>query len=191
MLSRLMLISWRGRSRLSELPVVNASPLIYLAHARLFHLFEQAGFPAVRVPAAVALEIKRRGAQDPTVLAMQAASWLEEVNNADAHPRVAAWNLGPGETSVISWAVAHPGCPAILDDLAGRRCAESLGVPLLGTLGLVLRAKRLGRIEAARPLVNKLREAGMYLSERVLDQALQLVGGVRVNQNRFINGLPL
>jgi predicted nucleic acid-binding protein len=161
---------------LSELPVVNASPLIYLAHARLFHLFEQAGFPAVRVPAAVALEIKRRGDQDPTVLAMQAAPWLEEVGNVDAHPRVQVWNLGPGETSVISWAVTHPGCSAILDDLAGRRCAEFLGVPLLGTLGLVLRAKRFGRIEAARPLVNKLREAGMYLSDRVLDQALKLVG---------------
>lgn len=161
---------------MSELPVVNASPLIYLAHARLFHLFGQAGFPAVRVPSAVTLEIKRRGPQDPTVLAMQASPWLEEVDDVEAHPRVVAWNLGPGETSVISWAATHPGCSAILDDLAGRRCAETLGVPLVGTLGLVLRAKRFGRIESARPLVIKLREAGMYLSDRVLDRALRLVG---------------
>ncbi|HEY2737838.1 MAG TPA: DUF3368 domain-containing protein [Thermoanaerobaculia bacterium] len=46
----------------------------------------------------------------------------------------------------------------------------------MGTLGLVLRAKRTGEISAARPLVEKLRDAGMYLSDRVLEPALRLVG---------------
>jgi len=41
--------------------------------------------------------------------------------------------------------------------------------------GLVLRAKRIGRIAAARPVVEQLREAGMYLSDRVLNRALNLV----------------
>lgn len=160
---------------MSEPPVVNASPLIYLAHADLLDLLELAGSP-VRVPAAVAGEIRRRGPGDPTVRAMGKATWLQEVPGVEGHPRVQAWNLGPGETAVISWAIAHPGCTAILDDLAGRRCAQALGVPLMGTLGLVLRAKSTGHIEAARPLIQRLREAGMYLSDRVLDGALRLVG---------------
>jgi predicted nucleic acid-binding protein len=65
---------------------------------------------------------------------------------------------------------------AIVDDLAARRCAEVLGIPLLGTLGLVLRAKRTGLLPAARPVIEKLLSAGMYLSPKILDRALALVG---------------
>jgi predicted nucleic acid-binding protein len=167
--------SLRGRSGVSEAPVVNASPLIYLAHSGLIPLLEVAGSP-VRVPGGVAAEIRRRGPEDPTARTLREVPWLQEIDSMELHPRVALWNLGPGETAVLSWALSHPGSVAIIDDRAGRRCAEFLGIPLIGTLGIVLRAKRLGRVDSARPLVRKLQEAGMYLSDRVLESALQLVG---------------
>jgi predicted nucleic acid-binding protein len=138
--------SWRGKSPVSEYFVVNASPLIYLAHADLFPLLQTMGSP-IRIPSAVRAEIQRRGSEDPTVRAIEATSWLEQVEPPEISPRVDAWGLGPGETSVLSWALLHSGCLAILDDLAGRR-----------------------------PLVERLRDAGMYLSDRVLEPALRLVG---------------
>lgn len=76
---------------------------------------------------------------------------------------------------MLAWAHSHPGTEAIVDDLAARRCAASLGIPVRGTLGLVLMAKRRGIIPAARPIVEQLRQAGMYLSDRVIQQALILV----------------
>lgn len=91
-------------------------------------------------------------------------------------PEVAAWRLDAGEEAVLAWAYAHPGCDAIIDDLAGRRCANALGIPLRGTLGLVLLATQCGHIQAARPVLEQLREAGMYLSDRVLEQALREIG---------------
>lgn len=160
---------------MSEPPVVNASPLIYLAHARHIDLLQMAGTP-VQVPAPVAREIRRRGQGDPTVQALEGTPWLRELEPAEDSPRVLPWELGPGETAVLSWAQAHPGCWAIVDDLAARRCAEAFGIPIIGTLGLVLRAKRKGRVPAARPVLEELREAGMYLGERVLNRALALVG---------------
>jgi predicted nucleic acid-binding protein len=175
MLSRSTSISSRGKSIVNEPPVVNASPLIYLAHANLLDLLQVAG-QKILVPSPVAGEIRRRGPADPTVRAMEAASWLQEVEPVEVSARVRAWDLGPGETSVLSWAQSHAGCVAILDDLAGRRCAEVLKIPLIGTLGLVLKGKRTGQVSAARPLLTKLREAGMYLSDRVLEPALRLVG---------------
>jgi predicted nucleic acid-binding protein len=45
-----------------------------------------------------------------------------------------------------------------------------------GTLGIVLAAKRPGLIAAARPVMADLTAAGLYLSERVLDEALRRVG---------------
>jgi predicted nucleic acid-binding protein len=160
---------------LSEPPVVNASPLIYLAHAHHIDLLRMAGEP-VQVPALVVHEIRQRGDRDPTVQVLERTSWLQELESIPDSPRVLPWDLGPGETSVLSWAEAHPGCLAIVDDLAARRCAEALGIPFIGTLGLVLRAKRKGALPAARPVLEELRQAGMYLGDRVLNQALALVG---------------
>lgn len=88
---------------------------------------------------------------------------------------IARWDLGAGESEVLAWAFTHPGAEAIVDDLSGRRCAQTLGVPLRGTLGLVLQAKRDGHVAAVRPLFERLRAAGMYLSETVLNQAAALV----------------
>lgn len=77
---------------------------------------------------------------------------------------------------MLAWAQANPGTDVIIDDLAARRCAAALGIPVRGTLGLVLIAKQRGYVQAARPVLLQLRQAGMYLSDRVMDQALKLVG---------------
>jgi predicted nucleic acid-binding protein len=70
---------------------------------------------------------------------------------------------------------ANPGTVIIVDDLAARRCAATLGIPVRGTLGLILAAKKRGLIPEARPVLQKLRQSGMYLSDRILNQALALV----------------
>lgn len=89
---------------------------------------------------------------------------------------VVLWNLGPGEAAVIACALANPDAEVVLDDLAGRRCAETMLVPVRGTVGLVLAAKQRGVIPLARPVLEDLRSSGMYLSDRVLTRALGMVG---------------
>jgi len=84
--------------------------------------------------------------------------------------------LGPGESAVLAWAHTHVGSEAIIDDLAGRRCAAAFNIPVRGTLGLVLTAKQRGHISSARELLYQLRQAGMYLSDQVLNEALAKVG---------------
>lgn len=56
------------------------------------------------------------------------------------------------------------------------RCALAHRIPVRGTLGLALLAKRHGKIAAARPLLELMRQQGMYLSDTVLDRALALIG---------------
>jgi hypothetical protein len=58
---------------------------------------------------------------------------MDETGGRHAIPsNVLAWDLGDGESSVLAWALSHPGTPAIIDDPEGRRCAESLGITLRG-----------------------------------------------------------
>lgn len=160
---------------MSELAAVNASPLIFLAHASLLHFLRYAA-PELVVPVPVAEEILRRGPKDPTARALAATRWLRTVEAPETPPRLQAWDLGPGESAVLAWCLENPGAQAIVDDLAARRCAATLGVPVRGTLGLVLIAKQRGEISAARPVLEELRQAGMYLSDAVLNRALKRVG---------------
>ncbi|HWB18234.1 MAG TPA: DUF3368 domain-containing protein [Vicinamibacterales bacterium] len=63
----------------------------------------------------------------------------------------------------------------MLDDRAARRCAATHNVPVIGTLGIVLRAKRAGRIQRARPLVEALIAAGMFLEHEFMERVLTSV----------------
>jgi len=89
---------------------------------------------------------------------------------------VAVFGLGDGETAVLAHALAHPGSGAIVDDQAARSAAAALGIPHQGTLGVIVFAKVQGLIPAARPVVEQLRQYGMYLSDQVMNQALAQVG---------------
>ena len=127
------------------------------------------------VPDVVAEEIRRRGPADVTARALEQTSWLSITESLQVPPIIQAWGLGRGEASVLARAYANPGTEAIIDDLAGRRCAAALRIPVRGTLGLVLVAKQRGKIPSARSVLDQLRQSGMYLSDRVLNEALALV----------------
>lgn len=160
---------------MAERPAVNASPLIYLSRAGLLDLLRLLA-PEIVVPNAVAMEILRRGQSDPTAQALSQTSWLSVVSTPQIPASIQAWGLGVGESSVLAWAHANPGTEVVIDDLAARRCAATLGIPVRGTLGLVLIARQRGQIPAARPVLLQLRQAGMYLSDRVMNQALAMIG---------------
>ena len=51
-----------------------------------------------------------------------------------------------------------------------------LGIPHQGTLALIIYAKQQGLVPAARPLVERLRQEGMYLSDQIVNQALAQIG---------------
>jgi predicted nucleic acid-binding protein len=159
----------------TEPAVVNASPLIYLARGGCFDLLQVASDQVV-VPTSVDQELRRRGRHDPAVQAMDQAAWLVTVADPPIPQIVQAWHLGAGESAVLAWAQSHPGAEAVIDDLAARKCAAAIGVPVRGTLGIVLAAKRRNLIPLARPLVERLLQSGMYLSDSLMNGALALVG---------------
>ena len=157
-----------------ECPAVNASPLIFLSRAGLLDMLKLEGEEIV-ITKTVAEEIQRRGADDLTVQAIERTTWLTVIDAPSIPDTIRAWDLGEGEASVLAWGYANSGTVVIVDDLAARRCAATLGMPVRGTLGLILTAKKRGVIPEARPVLEKLRQSGMYLSDRILNQALALV----------------
>lgn len=159
---------------MAESAVINASPLIFLSrggHLELLKHFAE----RIIVPTPVAIEIRAKGPDDVAAKALDNTTWLECQEPPLIPEIILNWGIGMGESAVLAVARSQPGMDAIIDDLAGRRCASSLGIPVRGTLGIVLVAKQRGYIPAARPVMEALIQAGLYLSRTVLDNALQRV----------------
>jgi predicted nucleic acid-binding protein len=86
------------------------------------------------------------------------------------------WGLDAGEAAVLALALDQPASQAIVDDRAARHCAASLGISTQGTLGLTLVAKRLGLIREVRPLIDTVRQAGFYVSDKLVERVLRAAG---------------
>lgn len=160
---------------MAELRAVNTSPLIYLSRSGLLDLLKSESQRVV-VPQAVADEVFAWPTADAAQQALKSLNWLEVVPPEPITATVLAWDLGMGESAVLAYGQAHAGVTLVLDDLAARRCAAAMGVPVRGTLGLVLRAKKAGALPSARMALDALQHAGMYLSEAVRKVVLREVG---------------
>ena len=147
--------------------VFNASPLIVLAKADLWERVLQLP-ERVFVPNAVALEVSNcKDPHDPARLWLQRPEAVAYLQDAPlVSDFVAAWGLGAGESSVISLALTLSEATVVLDDLAARRCATALGLKVVGTLGLLLMAKKAGCIEEVTSALDAVVVAGLFVSKR-------------------------
>lgn len=64
----------------------------------------------------------------------------------------------------------------VMDDRAGRLEAKSRGLAVLGSAALVGLAKTQGLIPAARPLLEKIVEAGYFIGPSIVSAVLADVG---------------
>jgi len=154
--------------------VLNASPLIVLARVGQEHLLHTLADEVV-VPRAVAVEIEAGPADDPVRQVM--AGGYFTIVEAIPVPEVLAWDLGAGETAVLSYALSKPGWTVILDDAAARKCARSFGLRLKGTLAVVILAKQRGSIPSATDVLRSLLNTGFRLDENVIREALSRTVG--------------
>lgn len=162
--------------------VCNASPLILLNRISSLELLMELSDSLV-IPHGVIEEVMPYEDDTPHWQAFFGSSKVLKIDNAiNIEPQIAGWDTGNGESEVLSWAAKHPGYEAILDDLEARKCARSIGVPLRGTIGIILLAKERGLIPKAAPLAKALIDAGLRFDSKWLEAALELVGeGLNIN----------
>jgi predicted nucleic acid-binding protein len=83
--------------------------------------------------------------------------------------------VDPGESEAIVLAY-EKGLRIILDDRRAREVAQRLGVPVTGTVGLLIKAKQEGVIAVVRPLVYALDANHFRISDDLRAAALRLAG---------------
>jgi len=153
--------------------IADAGPLIALSRVISLSLLADC-FGAVWLTETVLAECTARPdrPEGMVILAAVKAGWLRVRPDS---PSTQNWNLDPGEASAIA-AALHMQARILIDDRAGRRVAHGLGLRVIGALGVLLRAKQLGRLPNVRPLTEQLVTSGYFLSSTVIEDGLRVVG---------------
>ena len=158
-----------------ETPVIsNTSPLVGLWILNLFPLLQEL-YTEVLIPE----EVRDEFLATETVTreaALKSAPWIRTVRLRNPENVATHGEVDLGEAAVFVLAEERDACLIILDDRDARRYAERLGLPVTGTVGILLEAKERGFIDAVKPLLDVLLENEVRLSQSLISEALRQAG---------------
>ena len=163
--------------------ISHSSVLIALSSIDQLSVLTQRFPDGILIPQAVWYEVVETGAG--RVGAMEVAAglnvWLsiQEVQNKTLIS-VLQQDLDQGEAEAIALLLEQPSEALLLDEKKARQVARRMTLPVLGTLGLLIWAKRQGVIVNLQEQLDALRTVAKFrLSQQVYDEALRQVGESR------------
>ncbi len=154
--------------------VSNSTPLIALSRLQKLELLEHF-FGTVSIPLEVHDEVVTRGGTLYGAREVSHAPWIHvvAVENRTAVDALCL-NLDRGEAEAIILALER-NTLLIIDDKDGRNTALSLGIPVTGTIGILLLAAHDGMVDFGKEL-DILIASGFRISEREYQKILGLAG---------------
>jgi predicted nucleic acid-binding protein len=155
--------------------ICDTSPLQYLHQVGLIDILPALAGRIV-VPPAVVAELAAGRARGLNVPDPTAETWIAVRAPASGPPIPSLVALGSGELEVLTLALETVDAVVILDDRLARQVAQVLGIPLTGTLGLLLDAKRAGLIAAVGPVLDSLQVLGFRIARQTRAAVLALAG---------------
>lgn len=155
--------------------ICNTSPIQYLYQIELLHILP-ALTERVIVPPAVVEELSVGKALGLNLPDLATLNWVTVRRPVSEPALPLVTDLGPGETEVLMLALELHEAVVVLDDALARRVAETLGLRLTGTLGLLLDAKRAGLITAVGRLLDQLEALRFRLAVHTRAAVIKLAG---------------
>jgi predicted nucleic acid-binding protein len=153
--------------------VSNSTPLIAFARIGELDLLRRIVGHVV-IPAAVWDEItgatNRAGADE-----VQRAAWIEVRRPMSVGGDLTAL-LDQGEAQTIALAEELGATEVLLDERAARALASARGLQIIGSAGLLVRAKERGFIDAVQPYLERMRAQGVRFSDRFVRALLNQIG---------------
>jgi predicted nucleic acid-binding protein len=157
--------------------VSDSGPIIHLSLVGRIDLLPRL-YGRILIPDLVYKEVVESGEGLPGSSELKDAEW---VVRADHNPEATLFQmlsaeLDPGEAAAIWLAVEREASLILSDDRQARLAAERLGIPVVGTIGILVQAKRKGLVSALSPLLLHLKSKGVWLSTSLIQNVLAEVG---------------
>jgi len=155
--------------------LTNASPVIFLAKLDRLDLL-CLGVNEVLVPSVVLAEVRAKRDDAAQQMEARLSGWLKECTWTRPEFLRLLPDLGPGERHVIAQALQERVSSVALDDLDARRTARRMGLEPVGTVGLLLAARKRGMLPSLAAEVERLRTLGFRISAPLAQEALREAG---------------
>lgn len=154
--------------------VSNTTPLIGLAIIEHFSLLEQL-FGEIYIPQAVFNEVVVAGHEIGGAKSeVTNATWIKTISVQDQLAvEVLLDELDRGEAETIVLSRELNADWVLMDEKKGRRKLTQMNIQKIGTVGILLKAKQMGKLTAIRPHLNTLREKGFSISQPVIEAVLK------------------
>ena len=155
--------------------VCDTSTIQYLHQIKLLHILPAlAG--RVLIPPAVLREIEEGKASGIDLPDMRALEWLTIRPPISSAALPFEHDLGPGETEVLLLALEIDDVVVVFDDGLARRVADRQRIPVIGTLGLLINAKRAGLVASVKEQIDRLQAKRFRVSPLTRTAVLKLAG---------------
>ncbi|MBF2008671.1 MAG: DUF3368 domain-containing protein [Chlorogloeopsis fritschii C42_A2020_084] len=154
--------------------VSDTTPISELAKVAHLDLLPQL-FGKVLIPQSVFNELQV--GQHPAAKFVKNLSWLEVVtveNQQVVEELQKSFNLHLGESEAIALAEEIGASQLLIDEKAARKVAMTRKLPLIGTMGILLLAKRRGLLDSVKDVLDVLQIQGTRISDRLYVQILTL-----------------
>lgn len=158
--------------------VSNTPPIINLAAIGHLDLLREL-YGTLTIPDAVYDEIVVRGRGQPGADEVQQFSWFvrQSVSNRALVVQLMGSGLDVGEADAIVLALETNAPLLLMDEKLGRAAATRVGIRVIGLRGVLIEAKRPGRVAEVRPLLDALRAGpGFYIAPALYSQVLRRAG---------------
>lgn len=104
------------------------------------------------------------------------APWIKTIDLVNFEEAMVYSKLDAGETEVLTLAYKYDARLVIIDEQKARQEAKKIGLPSIGTVGILLEAKKEGLIVSIKPLLMTLQNNNMHLSDSLIAYALTEAG---------------
>jgi predicted nucleic acid-binding protein len=152
--------------------VSNTTPILSLLKIDKLDLLKDL-YETILIPQAVYQEIEA-GKDRSFYTDLCKLDWIVIKHIESLQNRMYLLDLDDGEAETLILAQEQNADLVIIDEKCGRRYAEQLGMPVTGTIGILLKAKKQGRIARIAPLLQELSNKQSWLSADLVKKALEL-----------------
>lgn len=160
--------------RLLLIIVSDTTPISELAKVNHLDLLPQL-FGQVIIPQGVFLELQE--GQHPAATLVKDLSWLKVVvvqNRQEVEILQQLSKLDLGESEAIILAEEIGAVQLLIDEKAARKVAKERNLPLIGTVGVLLLAKKRGFLYSVKEVLDEMEAQGMRISTHLYEQVVIL-----------------
>ncbi|PKP08798.1 MAG: DUF3368 domain-containing protein [Bacteroidetes bacterium HGW-Bacteroidetes-4] len=154
--------------------VSNTTPIISLLKLNKLDLLKKL-YSQIYVPKAVFKELEAGGSKEYYKNLSQ-VNWIRIVDIRNKQALKYFLDLDSGEAESIVLATELKADLIIIDEKLGRIHAKHAELKITGTLGILLKAKSIGLIDALKPLLDDLTAKDVWISEKLKYEILGKAG---------------